>query len=90
MAVRLVVLLLESSLVELLQAEGAYKVFRVELLEHGCDAAAGDWLVTAGAQRAAPGVVVRLAVGQAVVVEEAPRPEHAVTFLQDVQQTAEC
>ena len=45
-------------------------MLRVELAEHGGDAAAGDGLVAAGAERAPHGVVVRLAVGQAVVLEE--------------------
>ena len=43
-AVWLVVLLLERSLVELLEAERAHEVFRVELLEHGRHAAPGDRL----------------------------------------------
>ena len=47
MAVGLVVLLLEGALVELLQAEGADKVLRVELLEHGRDTAACDGLLAA-------------------------------------------
>lgn len=71
LAVGLVVLLLEGALVQLLEAEGANKVFWVELLAHGCDAAAGDGLLAAGAQRAAPLVVMRLAVRLALVVKEA-------------------
>ena len=55
---------------DLLEAEGAEEVLRVELAEHGRDAAAGDGLVAAGAERAPHGVVVRLAVGQTVVLEE--------------------
>ena len=42
----------------------------VELAEHGGDAAAGDGLVAAGAERATHRVVVRLAVRQPVVLEE--------------------
>lgn len=72
MAVRFVVLLLEGALVELLQAEGADKVLRVELLGHGGDAAARDGLLAAGTERAAALVVVHLAVRLAVVLEEAP------------------
>lgn len=71
MAVGLVVLLFEGALVELLEAESAHKVLWVELLAHGGDAAASDRFLAAGAQRAAPLVVVRLAVGLAVVVKEA-------------------
>ncbi len=40
-AVRLVATLLEGALVKLLQAEGAHKVLRVKLLEHGRDAPTG-------------------------------------------------
>ena len=47
MAVRLVVLLLEGALVQLLKAEGADEVLRVKLLEHGRDAAPRDWLLAA-------------------------------------------
>ncbi len=49
-AVRLVVLLLEGALVQLLQAECADEVLRVELLLHGGDAAACDGLAAASAQ----------------------------------------
>lgn len=70
-AVRLVVLLFEGALVELLEAEGAHKVLRVKLLAHGGDAAAGDRFLAAGAQGAAALVVMGLAVRLAVVVEEA-------------------
>ena len=45
-------------------------MLRVELAEHGGDAAAGDGLVAARAERAAHRVVVRLAVRQPVVLEE--------------------
>lgn len=65
-----VVLLFEGAFVELLQAEGADKVLRVELLGHGCDAASCDGLLAAGAEGAAPLVVVHFTVGLAVVLEE--------------------
>lgn len=70
MTVWLLVLLLEGSLVELLEAEGAEKVLWVELSEHGRDAPARDGLVAAGAEGTAHGVVVGLAVGEAFVLEE--------------------
>ena len=70
-AVGLLVLLFEGPFVELLQAEGAHKVLRVELPGHGGDAAAGDGLLAARAERAAALVVVDLAVRLAVVLEEA-------------------
>lgn len=71
LTVGFVVLLFESAFVELFQAEGTDEVLRVELLGHGCDAAARDGLLTAGAEGAAPLVVVHLAVRLAVVLEEA-------------------
>lgn len=83
MAVGLVILLLEGAFVKLLEAESAHKVLRVELLAHGCDAAAGDGLLAARAQRAAPLVVVRLTVGLAVVVKEAAVYEWREALLQN-------
>lgn len=50
LAVGLVVLLFEGAFVELLEAERAHKVLWMELLAHGCDAAAGDGLLAARAQ----------------------------------------
>lgn len=41
-AVWLVLLLLERSLIQLLQAEGTDEVFRMEFLEHGRNATSGD------------------------------------------------
>lgn len=71
LTVRLVVLLLEGALVELLEAKGTDEVLRMELLGHGGDAAARDGLLAAGAQRAAPLMVVHLTVGLPIVLEEA-------------------
>lgn len=45
MAIRLVILLLESSLVKLFEAEGTYKMFWVELFEHGSNTPACDGLL---------------------------------------------
>lgn len=70
-AVGLFVLLFEGALVKLLEAESTHKVLWVELLSHGCDAAASDWFLTAGAQRAASLMVMSLAVRLSVVVKEA-------------------
>jgi len=69
-AVGLVILLLKGALVELLEAESAHKVLWVKLLAHGCDATASDGLLAARAQRAAPLVVMRLAIRLALVVKE--------------------
>jgi len=81
MAVRFLVLFFKSSLVELFQAKGAHEMLRVELLEHGCDATARDRLVASGAQRPALGVIVSLAVGLALVVEELATDERHTTVL---------
>lgn len=81
LTVRLVVLLLEGALVELLEAEGTDEVLGVELLGHGGDAAARDGLLAAGAQRAAPLVVVHLTVGLPVMLEEAAVDEWREAFL---------
>jgi len=50
MAVRFLVLFFERSFIELFQAKGAHEMLRVELLEHGRYATAGNRLVTSGAQ----------------------------------------
>ena len=70
MAIGFLALFLERPLVQLLEAEGADEMLRVELPEHGGNAAAGDGLVAAGAQGASERVEVRLAVGPALVLEE--------------------
>ena len=79
MAIRLLPLLLEGALVQLLQAEGANEVFRVELPEHGRDASAGNGLVASGAEGASEGVEVGLAVRPALVLEEVAVDERLPT-----------
>lgn len=69
-AVGFVVLFFKGAFVELLEAEGADKVLRVELLGHGRDAAACDGLLTAGTKGAASLVVVHFTVGLAVMLKE--------------------
>lgn len=59
--VRLFLVLLEGSLVELLQTERTGKVLGMVLLEHGRDAATSDRATTASAQSASFVVVVRFA-----------------------------
>ena len=59
-------------------------MLRVELLVHGRDTAAGDWFVTASTEGATAGVVVRLAVRHAFVVEETAGAKHCVALLQDI------
>lgn len=82
-AVRLVLLLFERALVELLEAEGTDKVLRVELTAHRGDAAAGDGALAAGAQGTTALMVVRLTEGQALVVEEAAINEGCVALPAD-------
>lgn len=81
MAVRLVVLLLKCSFIKLSEAESAYKVLRVELLEHSCDATTGYWFVAAGTEGATFSVVVSLAVRVAFVLEERSTVERFTTIL---------
>lgn len=81
LAVRLVVLLLEGALVELLEAKGTDKVLGVELLGHGGDTATGDGLLAAGAQRAAALMVVHLTVRLPVVLKEAAIDKRREAFL---------
>lgn len=82
LAVGLVILLLERAFVQLLEAESAHKVFWVKLLAHSRDAAAGDGFLAARAQRAAPLMVVRLAVGLAIMVKEAAVYEWSEALLE--------
>lgn len=81
LAVRLVVLLLEGALVELLEAEGAHEMLGVELLGHGGDAAPGNGLLAARAQRATPLVVVHLTVRLPVMLKEAAVDKGREAFL---------
>lgn len=78
MAVGFVVLLLEGALVQLLQAEGAHEMLRVEFLEHRRNTPAGDGLGAPGAQGSPFRVVMGLAVGQTLMIEERT-PEKRLT-----------
>lgn len=79
-AVGLVLLLLEAAFAQGLQAEVTHEVVGVELGAHGGDAAAQDGLL-AGLTHAAAGlVVVRLAQGVSLVLEEATVDEGAVAL----------
>lgn len=83
LAVGLVVLFFEGSFVELLEAEGTDKVFRVKFLAHSSDAASCDRLLATGAERAATLVVMHLAVGLPVMLKEAAIDEWCETFPTD-------
>lgn len=79
-AVRLVLLLLEATFAERLQAEVTYEVVGVEFGAHSGDAAAQDGLL-AGLTHAAAGlVVVGLAQWLTLVFEEAAVDEGAVAL----------
>lgn len=82
LAVRLVILFFEGSFVELLEAEGTDKVFRVKFLAHSGDAASRDRLLAPRAERAAALVVMHLAVGLPIMLKEAAVDEWRETFLQ--------
>lgn len=82
-AVGLVLLLLEASFAQRLQAEVTHEVVGVELGPHGGDTAAQDGLL-AGLAHAAPRlVVVGLAQRVPLVLEEAAVDERAVALLQN-------
>lgn len=70
MAVRFVVLFLEGTLVQLLQAERTDKMFWVVFPKHGCDASTSNRLAAACTQGSPLGMVVGLAVWHTLVVEE--------------------
>lgn len=80
-AVRLSFLLLEDALAELPQTEGTHKVLGVKLAIKSGDAAARDWLATAAAQGALPGVEVQRAEGSTVQLHEAAVDEGLQTVL---------
>lgn len=82
MAIRLIVLFFEGSLVELSQAEGANEVFRVEFPEHGCDAAARDGFVASGAERSPLAVIVGFAIWLPFMLEERAPVERLPAFLE--------
>lgn len=83
MAVGFVLLLLEASLAQRLQAEVTHKVVGVELGAHGGDAAAQDGLLAGLAQAPARLVVVGLAQRFALVFEEAAVDEGGVALLEE-------
>ena len=58
----------------------AYEALRVELPEHGSDAAARDWLATHCTQRASGGVVASLAVRETFMLEERSVSEWFLAF----------
>lgn len=81
MTERLLVLLFERAFVEMTLAERANEMFGMKFLVHGRDAAAVDGLLTRGAQATALEMIVQLAVGHRVVLEEARRLKRCATLL---------
>lgn len=86
MTIGFVVLLLECALIQLLQTERADEVLGVELAVHRGYAPAGDRLMTARAQRTPFRVIVGLAVGLTLVVEETAAVEGRTTILLTTQR----
>lgn len=82
-AVGFVLLLLEASLAQRLQAEVTHEVVGVELGAHGGDAAAKDGLLAGLAQAPARLVVVGLAQWFALVFEEAAVDKGGVALLEE-------
>ena len=81
MAVRLVVLFLEGTFVELLEAKCTHKVLGVKFTMHSSDTTACDRLLTAIAQCTSPGMIVHLTVRSAIMLKEAPSWKSLMTFL---------
>lgn len=81
MTVGFITLLLERSLVELLQTESTDEMLRMEFPEHGRYTASRYRFVATGAQGAPFGMVVCLTVGLAFVVEEGAANEWGSTVL---------
>ncbi len=82
LAVWVVAVLLERPLVEQFETEGTGEVLRVPFLAHGRDGLAGDGFLAAGAEGAAGGVVVDLAVRLTLVVVVVPTGERHPTDLE--------
>lgn len=85
-AVGLVLLLLEAAFAQGLQAEVTYEVVGVKFGSHGGDAAAKDGLLAGLTQAPARLVVVGLAQGLSLVLEEAAVDEGAVALLKNAKQ----
>lgn len=80
-AIRFLPLLLEGTLIQLLQAEAADKMLWMEFAEHGSDTAARDCLMTASAKTATKCMVVLFTVGEAFVLKEVAVMERHLTLL---------
>lgn len=82
MAVRLVVVLLESAFIELASAERAGEVLRMKLLLHRRNATSGNRLLARGAQCSTTRMVVLLAIAPSLVLVEGAAGERTAAVLQ--------
>ena len=85
LAVGVIMMFLEGSLVKQLEAEGTREVVRMELLSPGRYKLASDGLLTPGTKGATPGVVVDLAVRLTIVVVIVTTRKCHSTYLQREQ-----
>ena len=86
LAVGVVAMFLEGSLVKQLEAEGAGEVIRMELLPHSRHTLASDGLLTLSTESAPLSVVVDLAVRLTIVVVIVTTRKCHSTHLQREQQ----
>ena len=82
MTIGLIVLLLESALIQLFQTVSAHEMIRMEFLEHRRNTASGNGLGAASTQWATLGVIMSFAIGQALVIEEGATLEGLTAVLQ--------
>jgi len=81
MTIRFLSLLLECSLIQLLQTEAADKMLWVEFSEHGSDTAARDCLMTASAKTSTKRMVMLFTIGESLVLKKIAVVERHLTFL---------
>lgn len=80
-AIGFILLLLERALVQLLQTEGAYEMFRMEFLEHGRNTTSRYRFRTARTEGSTLGMIMRLTIGQTLVIKERTTLERLSTVL---------
>jgi hypothetical protein len=80
-AIRFFPLLLEGTLIQLLQAKAADKMLWMEFAEHGGDTAARNCLMTASTKTATKCMVVLFAVGESLVLKKVAVVERHLTLL---------
>lgn len=80
-AIGFILLLLERALVQLLQTEGAYEMFRMEFLKHGRNTTSRYGFRTARTEGSTLGMIMRLTIGQTLVIKERTTLERLSTVL---------